>query len=388
MDRKIVRGAAAALVAAALGWAAFRLHDDPQDPQHGRDRAFLLLSGAAFGAILQRSRFCMASAFRDLFLLRDRRVALGLLAALAAGSVGYAVILVARNPEPMYLPRTAHIAPAGIHLLLGGSSFGIGMVLAGGCVSGSLYRLGEGSLVAPVALLGMVGGTLAGFASWNFLYLKVISGSPVVWLPKSLGYGGALALQLAALGGLALLLMRLCPALPPKPGEAVTPKVALRKVFRDGWPAWLGGAAVGILGAFAFLRVGPLGVTSQIGLLARKLGIGPARLEGLDQMAGCRPILGDSWMADNGVFVLALVAGSMAAALAAGEFRLRVGRPRTYALAIAGGALVGFGSMISLGCTVGTLLSGIMAFSLSGWVFAAGLLGGAWAGTKVLRRLA
>jgi hypothetical protein len=44
--------------------------------------------------------------------------------------------------------------------------------------------------------------------------------------------------------------------------------------------------------------------------------------------------------------------------------------------------------MISLGCTVGTLLSGIMAFSLSGWVFAAGLAGGAWAGSQALRRLA
>jgi hypothetical protein len=44
--------------------------------------------------------------------------------------------------------------------------------------------------------------------------------------------------------------------------------------------------------------------------------------------------------------------------------------------------------MISLGCTVGTLLSGTMAMSLSGWVFAAGLLGGSWAGTAILRRLA
>jgi hypothetical protein len=30
---------------------------------------------------------------------------------------------------------------------------------------------------------------------------------------------------------------------------------------------------------------------------------------------------------------------------------------------------MGFGSMIALGCTVGTLLSGIMAASLSGWIF-------------------
>jgi hypothetical protein len=44
--------------------------------------------------------------------------------------------------------------------------------------------------------------------------------------------------------------------------------------------------------------------------------------------------------------------------------------------------------MISLGCTVGTLLSGIMALSLSGWVFALGLFGGATAGGRAMRALA
>jgi hypothetical protein len=37
---------------------------------------------------------------------------------------------------------------------------------------------------------------------------------------------------------------------------------------------------------------------------------------------------------------------------------------------------------------VGTLLSGVMAFSLSGWVFLAGLLGGSRVGVIALRRLA
>lgn len=390
----MIRFAAAALVAAALAVVSFRMHADPQDPQRGREQAFLVLSGAALGALLQRSRFCFASAFRDLFLLRDRRVALGVLAALAAGSVGYAVVLVARNPDPLYLPRTAHLAPAGAHLLLGGGAFGAGMVLAGGCVSGSLYRLGEGSLVAPVAIAGMIPGFWAGFASWNFLYAHVIATplSPQVWLPRPLGYAGALALQLAALGALAWAILKRCPALPPRTPEAVTPSVALRKIFRDGWPAVPAGAALGILATFSFLRVSPLGVTSGLGLVARKLGgllgVVPRRLEGLDQFAGCRPVLEDGWLNDNGIFVLSLVAGSCLAALLSGEFRLRPGRPRTWALALAGGVLIGFGSMISLGCTVGTLLSGIMAFSLSGWVFGAGLLGGAWLGGRILRRLA
>jgi len=387
----MLRYLAAAIVAAAILGVALFLHDDPR---HGRNDSFTLLAGAAFGVILQRSRFCFASAFRDLFLLRDRRVALGVLAALAAGSAGYLIVFGAWIPDPAqgYYPPTAHIARASWHLLLGGASFGVGMVLSGGCISGNLYRLGEGSLTAPAALLGTALGFWAGFLSWNFLWVQTVSDARPIWLPQHLGYAGALALQMGALAVLAALLLHYLPAPPPRRAEPVTLRGAFRKVFVEGWPAWLGGLLIGLLGTFVFLRTSPLGVTSEIGRLARVvgnwLGILPQRLEGLDQMAGCRPALSDAALTANGIFVLALVGGSLLSALLSGEFCLRVGRPRTYLLSLAGGVLLGFGAMISLGCTVGTLLSGIMAFSLSGWLFMAGLLGGAWAGGSVLRRLA
>src|SRR5262249_46788354 len=118
------------------------------------------------------------------------------------------------------------------------------------------------------------------------------------------------------------------------------------------------------------------------------VGVMPPRLEGLDRLAGCRAIESDRAITESGVFILSLVAGSLISALLAGEFRLRKAKPRTFALAAAGGVLLGFGAMISLGCTVGTMLSGSMAFSLHGWLFLAGLAGGAWAGTQLLRRLA
>src|SRR5687768_860620 len=41
------------------------------------------LFGLAFGFVLQRSRFCFASAFRDLFLLGEARVMKGIIAGLA-----------------------------------------------------------------------------------------------------------------------------------------------------------------------------------------------------------------------------------------------------------------------------------------------------------------
>jgi uncharacterized membrane protein YedE/YeeE len=52
-----------------------------------------------------------------------------------------------------------------------------------------------------------------------------------------------------------------------------------------------------------------------------------------------------------------------------------------------GGALLGWGTVIGLGCTVGTLLSGISAGAVSGWVFGIGLLVGTTLTLKLGRRL-
>jgi uncharacterized membrane protein YedE/YeeE len=391
LDRQVTRLVGAAGVGLALTSAAILLS---ADPARGRHASFVVWSGAAFGLALQRSRLCFASAFRDVFLTRDRRAALGLLTALALGSLGYTVVLQAWIPDPGagYLPPTAHIAPASWHLLLGGASFGFGMVLAGGCLSGQLYRLGEGSVPAWAALAGALVGFVGGYGAWNRLYTATIATAPVVWLPKQLGYGGALAAQLAVIGALAALLLLRLP--PPRAREAapVTLGVALRRVFVDAWPSAVGGAVVAVVGTFALLRTRPLGVTAELGRVSRQLGnalgVLPERLEGLDRMAGCRALEEGGLIGENGLFVLALVGGSAFGALLAGEFRLRIGKPGAWARAFGGGALMGAGAMISLGCTVGTLLSGIMALSLSGWVFALGLFGGATAGGRAMRALA
>jgi hypothetical protein len=48
---------------------------------------------------------------------------------------------------------TFHAAPFGIHMTISGTIFGIGMVLAGGCASGSLYKVGEGNMTSLIAVI-------------------------------------------------------------------------------------------------------------------------------------------------------------------------------------------------------------------------------------------
>jgi uncharacterized membrane protein YedE/YeeE len=85
--------------------------------------------------------------------------------------------------------------------------------------------------------------------------------------------------------------------------------------------------------------------------------------------------------------VIGLVVAALASGIAAGQFQPERPTAMRVGLALLGGVLLGFGAMISLGCSIGTLLSGIHALSLSGWLFALAMVAGIVVGLKIRRRL-
>jgi uncharacterized membrane protein YedE/YeeE len=102
--------------------------------------------GFAYGMMLQYGRFCFASASRDLFAAGVPRMAVGIMIALMFFSVIEAIL------EATHF-STFHPAPFGIHMIISGVVFGVGMVLAGGCASGSLYKVGEGNMTSLMAVI-------------------------------------------------------------------------------------------------------------------------------------------------------------------------------------------------------------------------------------------
>ncbi len=379
-------------VAAAVLWTVVLAAAWFLSRQLGRDAAFAWTAGAIFGFVLQRSRFCFFCNLRDCFERREGGGVLAILVALAAGIAGCHVVTGAWIVDPFagHLPPKAHIAPVGWNLLLGGLVFGFGTALSGSCISAHLYRLGEGTFAGLLALAGVVLGFLAGFASWNPFYLATVSGRPAVWLPASLGFSGALAVQLLVLGVLAFAVWKRTPGNGGEPASREKSLSALaHAVFVRRWPGWVGGVLVGVLSAVVLLRLDPLGVTSEFSRLARWIGDGlgllPERLEGLDVIRGCSSRAAEGWLSRGGLFLIAMVAASLASALGAGEFSWEWPRPLAGVAALAGGVLLGLGAAWSFGCTIGTLLSGIHASALSGWVFAPALVLGILAGLPLRR---
>ncbi|MFQ3632508.1 YeeE/YedE family protein [Roseiflexus sp.] len=378
----IARYVVALLVFVALAAGAHLL---TAAPGHGSPAAFSLLIGVALGVVFERGRFCFFCIFRDFIEHRNAGPLYAVLAALAVSGVGYAIVFGAFLPNPSsgrFAPD-AHIGPVSLALVVAGLVFGLGMALSGACISGHLYRLGEGSAYAPLALAGSLIGFGFGFWSWNWLYVTVVAGAPVVWLPHWLGYGGSLLVHLAVLGVLAFVLLRYVPPLPPRPLRSLNSSYLRDTLFRERWNPLATGALVGIIGVMAYLRVEPLGVTAQLGSMTRTVmdqaGWLPVRLNGLDSFAGCATRVVQT-ITENGWLIIGLALGSFGAALIAGRFQLALPRAGGSVTSLLGGVLMGWGAMIALGCTVGTLLSGIAAFALSGWVFGAAVFTGVWIG--------
>lgn len=370
--------------------------------------AVFWLIGMAFGFVLQRSRFCFTSAFRDLFLLRDGRVMKGVIAGMAVATVGFALIMSDRLPNARLavVASEAHVAPLALALVVGGLAFGVGMVLAGGCVSGSMYRMAEGYLGSWVAFAGIMTGLVVAAQTWNWWWQVDIGRAPRLWLPNVAGYGGAVAVTLLALAAAYIFILWLeshsglvipLSAAAGPPTEAFGDKLryTYRAIFVRGWPAITGGVALGTLNVFLYTYEHPWRVTGEISAwgsaLAAKLGLGlePPPLLGVETLAGCTLSGAEGGFLNHMTLSnLGLFAGALVAALLAREFKLRVPRKKVrYVQSLGGGVLMGYGAGLAIGCTVGAFFSAVPSLAANGWLFAAALTGGAFLGTKALRWL-
>jgi len=134
--------------------------------------------GLIYGMCLQYGRFCFASAFRDLFAVGVPRMVVGIMTA----TLFFAFVSSFVTATGF---STFHASPSGIHSAIAGLIFGIGMVFAGGCASGSLYKTGEGNGAALMVILS-ISITQSTFADVGGWFNKLV---PESWHASALSKG-------------------------------------------------------------------------------------------------------------------------------------------------------------------------------------------------------
>jgi uncharacterized protein len=335
---------------------------------------------AVFGAIAQRTHFCTMGAVADIVNMGDwARMRMWLLA-IGVAMVGFNAMVAAgwvQAGQSIY---------AGNRLIwlsnvVGGLLFGFGMVLASGCGSKTLVRIGEGNLkslvvffVAAVAAYATLRGivAVARVASIDRVAVELPAGQDLPSLLAAAGMGAKATLALVL--GLVL-------------GGGLIAFVLARAEGRSG-DVLLGGLGIGAV------IVGVWWVSGRLGHLAEHpvtleevfIATNSQRMESLTFVAPLAYTV--DWLilfSDKSkvltigiVTTLGVIVGSALVALAGKRFRWQgFANTEDTANHIVGAVLMGVGGVTAMGCTIGQGLSGVSTLALGSFIALAGIVAGA-----------
>lgn len=150
------------------------------------------LFGVAFGLIIERAQICFTSAFRDLWLTGRSQMAKAIIIGMAVSTIGiFSYVQLGVAPKILW---------AGPNALLGGLLFGFGIVVAGGCETGWMYRAVEGQVHFWWVGLGNIIGATVLAAWWDSLAPALATSYDKINLLKVFGPQGGLIVTYLMLG--------------------------------------------------------------------------------------------------------------------------------------------------------------------------------------------
>jgi len=353
-----------------------------------------------FGFFLEKADLCGASAFSEIILAKDWQKFLGICTVIVVSMVGFAALSAAGwvklNPKPLIWAN----------YIVGGIAFGVGIVLAGGCVSGCLFKSGQGNLNSMAGIVGIPLGIAAveyGPLHGLTMYLKQfiikapngtsLTFSSVTGLP----YGLLAAIFAVVAVTVAWMLKKKQP--PHATGIKKEDMPLFQRIMTKPWKPWQAGIAIGILACFAYLssaasgRNYPLGVSH--GVLHAQLLLTDAPLKhvyapkvslpvvpktaNMNAANPDKPVKKVSWWLI--LEIIALVLGAFTSAKISNKIQFLPRPPDQTAIAFCGGILLGTGAAIAGGCVVGNIMSGVALMSVGNVLFFAIVILANWVTT-------
>jgi len=334
---------------------------------HQPASAALILGGFGLGIAFLKAEFSYTASWRRFVTRGD---ASGLVGGLIVIAICALVVVPVAALSPKY---GGAIAPLGPSLIIGAFVFGVGMQLANGCGSGTLYTVGGGSGRMLIALLFFVIGSV--FGSLSLPAFLSLGGIDPVLASDYFGVWGGLAVTLASIALFASVFI----AIARKRGAAYKPS---RNYV-------IGGIAIGILCVAVFFAGGhPWSVTFGYTVWGAKA----ATALGFDlshaafwQWPGPKHAHTDSVLSDTSSLTdFGMLFGAMAAAAATKPFAASAWPPAKSLLAAGiGGLLMGWGARLGFGCNIGAFVGGVASGSLHGWIWLLAAMPGCLLGIRL-----
>jgi len=332
------------------------------------------------GFVLHRTHFCTLGAISDWMLMGSRQRARQWALAGAVAILGFGLLAYFGWISPLNTIYNTRALPW-LSYGLGGVFFGVGMVLASGCLSKSLVRLGAGNLKSLVVVL------VAGVSG-----MAAMRGFPAVlrveWLdPVMLDWGAGpfLAHWWMRLTGAALPQASLMVALLAGGGLLLW-SLANRERLE---PAnLLGGLLLGLLVVALWAVSGVLGWVPEHPQTLEAVFVATAsgRMESMSFTAPLAYWIDAFMYFSDGskrlflgmVLVPGVLTGAFVSAWLQGSLRLEgFSNPSDLLRHLAGGMLMGMGGVMAMGCTIGQGLSGLSSLSVGSLLVLLGIVVGA-----------
>lgn len=336
------------------------------------------VTGLAFGATAQRTNFCTMGGVSDAVLLNDyRRLRAWVLAIAVAVAVSESLHLAG----VLDLGRSIYLGASfgWLGAILGGLMFGFGMTLAGGCGSRTLVRLGAGNLksLLVVFVLGLFAFmTLRGLI--GLVRVNVIESTNLDLARLDIGSQGVPELAAVAFG------------LSPASARGLVTVVVVAGLlwwclkdarFRASPRDVIAGVIIGLLIPAGWIITGVVGADPfEPTPLASLTFVAPVGESLIYLMLFTGTTITFGVAAVGGV-----IAGAALAAVAFGTFRLESFTSASDMLRhLAGGALMGTGGVLALGCTIGQGITGLSTLALGSVLAFLSIVAGAVCGLKYL----
>ena len=344
----------------------------------------LLVIGGLLGVCLYHASFGFTAAYRNAMVRRD---VAGVRAQVLM--IGLAVLFfaptLADGISATGIEAGGALAPAGWEVVVGSFIFGIGMQLASGCGSGTLFTVGGGSVRMVVTLLFFCFGAFLATLAWDLpAWTWLRQGSRTVSLGREFGWGVATMGQLALLGVIWMGLGRWGRGRKQKP--IWTGGLTWRRLLSGPWPLLLSAVLLALLNWLVLEITGHAwsivwGFTLWAAEAAQALGWDPLTSTfwaGRAAFLARGVFLDDTSITDMGIILGALLAAGLA-----GRFEPTLKIPaKSLLAAVIGGLLLGIGARMAYGCNIGAFFSGVASSSLHGWIWIVGALAGNWLGVQ------
>jgi len=177
--------------------AASYVYAGNEDSDYMASLSGVILIAACLGYTMQRGRWCMVQGFREPHMTGDCTLAKSVMLSVFIVAIGAAVL---KYAVPMRAEGDAVLASMnyvrgtfGWGGVVGGFIFGLGAMFAGGCGSGTLWRVGEGQvkLIMVVPFFSITSSIMTAWFRDQEFEADGVLGS-YVYLPDALGYGPTL----------------------------------------------------------------------------------------------------------------------------------------------------------------------------------------------------